>query len=207
MLNKALQHRSGFASTGQFVSCAFVVLLRKNIPQRTTYKLPAELSVMVKRMCMKIVILLSLLFSVSSFACDTQTIASKSELLKDIRASKKEGEEITCVKILLEPFNPSSNRYVHSVNLNIRNEKEQLVAVVSPDAYEADNGQLIYSACFSENHLNKTVLVVNTQPKQSIELADGFSHSESSLLCLESVQIELGKAIEAYGKKNSRKTP
>ncbi|WP_268065012.1 hypothetical protein, partial [Acinetobacter baumannii] len=44
ILNKALQHRYGFASTGQFVSCAFVVLLRKSIPQRTTYKLPLNLA-------------------------------------------------------------------------------------------------------------------------------------------------------------------
>jgi hypothetical protein len=29
---------------GQFVSCAFVVLLRKSIPQRATYKLPLNLA-------------------------------------------------------------------------------------------------------------------------------------------------------------------
>ncbi|MGV8837600.1 hypothetical protein, partial [Cellvibrio sp.] len=42
---KALQHRSGFASTGQFVSCAFVVLLRKSIPQKNNLQTAAELSV------------------------------------------------------------------------------------------------------------------------------------------------------------------
>ena len=47
ILNKALQHRSGFASTGKFVSCAFVVLLRKSIPQRATYKLPLNLALIL----------------------------------------------------------------------------------------------------------------------------------------------------------------
>lgn len=47
--NKALQHRYGFASTGQFVSCAFVVLLRKSIPQRPTYKLSLNLALCILR--------------------------------------------------------------------------------------------------------------------------------------------------------------
>lgn len=149
---------------------------------------------------MKIVLLL-LLLPLSSLACNSEEISSKSIFLKDIKSSKKNNEGITCVQILLESFNPSSNRYVHSVGLKIRNEKEQVVAVVSPDAYEADNGQLIYSACFSDNYVNKTVIEINSQPKQSIELENGFNYSVNSLLCFETEQIELGIAIEAHAKK------
>ena len=149
---------------------------------------------------MKIVFLLLLLLSVSSAACDSEKISNMSIFLKDIKSSKKNNEGITCVQILLESFNPSSNRYVHSVGLKIKNEKKQVVAIVSPDAYEADNGQLVYSACFSDNYVNNTILEINSQPKKSIELENGFSHSTTSLLCFETEQVELGMAIEAYGK-------
>ena len=150
---------------------------------------------------MKKVILLFPLLSISALACETESISDKSAFLKDIKASKKVQEGITCVNILLESFNSASNRYVHSVSLNIKNEKEQLVAIVSPDAHEAENGQLLYSACFSEHYVSKTVLEIHSQSKQSIKLESGFSHMESTTLCLETEQIELGKAILSYGKR------
>ena len=43
MLNKSLKHRHFVA--GQFLSRAFVVLLRKSIPQKTNLQTAAELSV------------------------------------------------------------------------------------------------------------------------------------------------------------------
>ncbi|HTF97021.1 MAG TPA: hypothetical protein VL995_12865 [Cellvibrio sp.] len=152
---------------------------------------------------MKIVFLLSLLFSVPSLACDAESTSDRSEFLKDIKASPKNGEGVTCVNILLESFNPASNRYVHSVSLNIKNEKDQLIAIVSPDTYEAGNGQLIYSACFADNYVSKTILEINSQSKQSIKLENGITHTQSSLLCLKIEQIELGKAILSYSKNNN----
>ncbi len=45
-LNKALQHRYGFASTGQSLSRAFVNLLRKFLSQNHALNPAAELNVM-----------------------------------------------------------------------------------------------------------------------------------------------------------------
>jgi hypothetical protein len=45
-LNKALQHRYGFASTGQFVSCAFVVCFAK---YSTTHNLQTAAELGVRR--------------------------------------------------------------------------------------------------------------------------------------------------------------
>jgi len=156
---------------------------------------------------MKIIVLLTLFLSVSSYSCDTENTPSNSGFLKDIKASHKEKEGTTCVQVLLESYSPSSNRYVYSVELNVKNNEGQVVVVVSPKAYEADNGQLVYSACFLNNHIRETVLVINSQLKRSVELLDGLSHSTSSSLCIDSEQIQLGKAIELYGKTSKEKKP
>jgi hypothetical protein len=166
------------------------------MPYGTVYR-----NVINWRAGIKQILIFTLLLSVECLSCDTETTSSKSAFLVDIKASTlSEGQ--TCVKFLLESLNPSNNRYVNSVSLNIKNKKNQSIAIISPEPYRQKTGQILYSACFSNGYVENTVIQIFSEAKSSITLDNGISHSESSSFCLEAEYVEIGKAIEAYKKGN-----